>query len=102
LTRVLTNVYRGFVPGKNLLREHVEIRPFVLQWASEHSLLRQKERLGHIYGKGIKIKSPIFPPVVALATRNAANADSFVALTVRPGSGIFVRLRDFGSGEQYA
>jgi hypothetical protein len=43
LTRVLTNICRGFVLEKNLLREHVEIRVFVLQWAGEHTLLRQLE-----------------------------------------------------------
>jgi hypothetical protein len=39
LTRVSTNVYRGFVPGKNLFRENVQNWAFVLKWPDEHTLL---------------------------------------------------------------
>jgi hypothetical protein len=49
---------------KNLLPEHVEIRPFMLRWAGEHTLSRQlgKERFGQKHGKGRKIRRPIFLP----------------------------------------
>jgi hypothetical protein len=43
LTGISTAKIKGFVLEKNLLREHVEIQPFVLQWAGEHTLLRGGE-----------------------------------------------------------